>query len=107
VAQPKSPTRIPDANLALAGQAHRVLAVTSALTTCPCRMGRRHVRCRNAAGCRAGDGYVARENAVGDALTVSLLDSVVAALDRGGEELAGSKQHARRKMDAIVGIYDA
>jgi hypothetical protein len=50
---------------------------------------------------------VARENAVGDALTVSLLDSVVAALDRGSEELAGSKQHARRKRDAIVGIYDA
>ena len=28
---------------------------------------------------------MARENAVGDALTVSLLDSVVAALDRGSE----------------------
>lgn len=49
-----------------------------------------------------------RENAVtATAWTVSLLDSLVALLDRGGEELANYKQGARHAMDRILDIYDA
>jgi len=54
--------------------------------------------------------YVAfrRENAVGaTALTVSLLDSLVEALNRGSDELATMKQYARRRMDEILDIYEA
>jgi hypothetical protein len=49
-----------------------------------------------------------RANAIGaTALTVSLIDSLVALLDRGADELAQTKAGARQKMDAILSIYDA
>jgi hypothetical protein len=48
------------------------------------------------------------ENAVtATAWTVSLLDSLVALLDRGSDELAGTKEGARQKMNAILAVYDA
>lgn len=49
-----------------------------------------------------------RANAIGaTALTVGLLDSLVAALDRGSDELKTMKQHARQKMDEILDACEA
>jgi hypothetical protein len=49
-----------------------------------------------------------RENAVTATLwTVTLIDSLVALLDRGSPELVASKPYARRRMDEILAIYDA
>jgi hypothetical protein len=49
-----------------------------------------------------------RENAVTATLwTVTLIDSLVALLDRGSPELVASKPYARRSMDEILAIYDA
>lgn len=49
-----------------------------------------------------------RANAIGaTALTVGLLDTLVAALDRGSDELKTMKQHARHKMDEILDACEA
>jgi hypothetical protein len=49
-----------------------------------------------------------RENAVNaTAMTVQLIDSLVAVLDRGCKELAEQKQGARRAMDAILDRYES
>jgi hypothetical protein len=49
-----------------------------------------------------------RENAVTATLwTVTLIDSLVALLDRGSPELVASKPYARHRMDEMLAIYDA
>jgi hypothetical protein len=48
------------------------------------------------------------ENAItATVLTVSLVDSLVALLDRGSDELASFKEYARRRMDEILALYDS
>jgi len=49
-----------------------------------------------------------RENAVTATLwTVTLLDSLVALLDRGSPDLVAHKPYARKRMDEILAIYAA